>query len=55
MHHSDQGVQYVLEFTETLTTTAWKPLDSVLGDGTVKTLSDPGATNYQRYYRVRVE
>ena len=47
--------RYILEFTDSLPGTHWTALPGVEGDGTVKILTDPGATNRQRFYRVRIE
>jgi hypothetical protein len=48
------GQQYILEFVDSLPGTNWMPLSAVTGDGTVKILADPAATNSQRFYRVRI-
>jgi hypothetical protein len=50
-----QGAHYVLEFNDSLSGTPWQSLAAVVGDGTVKTLTDSSATNHQRFYRVRIE
>ncbi len=50
---TDQGVHYVVEFTDSLSATAWTALTAVLGDGTIKTVTD-AATNHQRFYRLRI-
>ena len=49
------GKTYLLEYKNSLSESAWKPLNSIPGDGTVKVLTDPLATPSQRFYRVRVE
>jgi len=49
------GQRYILEFTDELPATNWVVLPGVEGDGTVLGLIDPGATNHQRFYRVRIE
>jgi hypothetical protein len=49
------GLTYVPEYKNSLTESAWKPLNSVTGDGTVKVLTDPSAPTSQRFYRVQVE
>jgi hypothetical protein len=52
---TEQGRSYILEFTDSLAPANWTALPAVTGDGTVNLLVDPGATNQQRFYRVRVE
>lgn len=47
--------KYVLEFTEALLSPIWKPLSTIQGDGTRVVITDPRATNHQRFYRVRIE
>ena len=49
------GARYVLECADTLTEPSWTTLTEILGDGTLKSLNDTGATNHQRFYRVRME
>jgi hypothetical protein len=49
------GKRYSLEYTDTLPATNWTALPTVTGDGTVMTLTDPGATTAQRFYRLRIE
>jgi hypothetical protein len=51
---TEQGRSYTLEFTDSLTPANWTALPAVTGDGTVKVLVDPAATNHQRFYRVHV-
>lgn len=46
---------YVLEFKHALNDAAWTAAASVVGDGSIKTLSDTDATEPKRFYRVRVE
>ena len=52
---TSRGQTYVLEYKNSLTESAWKPLATVPGDGGVKALEDPSAPATQRFYRVRVE
>lgn len=52
---TETGWLYGLEFADALPAAQWTALPAVLGDGTVKILTDPVATNIQRYYRVRLE
>ena len=49
------GKTYVLEFKSSLTEDNGTPLATFTGDGTVKTLTDPDATDPQGFYRVRME
>jgi hypothetical protein len=50
------GRIHVLEFTDALTSPTWTSLlPGIVGDGTVKTLTDDTASGPQRFYRVRVE
>jgi hypothetical protein len=49
------GQRYVLEFTDTLPATRWTALPTVEATTGWTRLSDPAATNHQRFYRVRVE
>jgi hypothetical protein len=52
---TEQGRSYSLEFSDTLGPTKWTALPAVVGDGTVTVLTDPAATNQQRFYRVHVQ
>jgi hypothetical protein len=52
---TEKGRSYTLEFTESLAPPHWTALPAVVGDGTLAVMVDPGATNQQRFYRVRVE
>ena len=52
---TEQGRSYVLEFSDALAPANWTALPAVAGDGTVRVLADPAATNHQRFYRVRVQ
>lgn len=49
------GFAYHLEFTNSLGDADWKPLATVEGDGSRKTLADPSPTGERRFYRVRFE
>ncbi len=46
------GKTYILECTDSLTHGDWKVVTEVVGDGTVKVISDPAASSPQRFYRV---
>ena len=48
------GFNYILEYKNTLTDSAWLPLTNAPGTGGVLTV-DAGAAGSQRYYRLRVE
>jgi alpha-tubulin suppressor-like RCC1 family protein len=50
---STLGKIYSLEFKDSLDGADWKTLPLVVGDGSVKTLSDTSASTAQRFYRVR--
>jgi alpha-tubulin suppressor-like RCC1 family protein len=47
------GKSYSLEYKDALTNANWTGLPSVAGDGSVKTLTDSGASGTARLYRVR--
>ncbi len=49
---TERGKTYILECSELLT--EWKVITAVVGDGTVKTITDPIASSPQRFYRIRV-
>ena len=49
------GRTYILEFKNALNNTTWSSGESVPGDDTILTLTDPNATGPERIYRVRVE
>ncbi|MDQ6632067.1 MAG: delta-60 repeat domain-containing protein [Verrucomicrobiota bacterium] len=46
------GKTYVLEYKNSLSVSNWILLPAVPGDGTIKILSDPGASVAERFYRV---
>ena len=48
---TEAGKNYALQFKNSLTN-SWSSLPSVAGDGTVKTLSDSGATTTARFYQI---
>jgi hypothetical protein len=50
---TEPGRDYFLEYSDTIPATNWISLPAVTGDGSIKTLSDPTATNQSHYYRVR--
>jgi hypothetical protein len=47
------GRNYALEYRDSAVQGGWLSLPSVTGDGTAMTLTDPAATNSQRFYRIR--
>jgi hypothetical protein len=49
------GKSYILEYTDSLSSDQWIELPAVLGDGTIKILSDPSPKSQQRFYRLKVE
>jgi hypothetical protein len=50
-----QGRTYVLEYTDTLPGSNWTPISAVIGDGELKTFTDPNPAMNQRFYRIRIE
>ena len=49
------GVNYVLEYKNSLSDVVWIPLQAFVGDGTIKTRTDtPGPAVPQRFYRLRL-
>jgi uncharacterized delta-60 repeat protein len=49
------GKSYFLEAKASLEDTNWVSSPAVLGDGTVKTLTDPAASSSHKFYRARVQ
>jgi hypothetical protein len=49
------GFTNIVEYTDSLNPPNWQPLATVIGDGTVKSATDPLATNAHRFYRVRFQ
>jgi hypothetical protein len=49
------GRRYSLETTSAIASPTWAVISTIDGDGAVKVLDDPGATNRSRFYRVRSE
>ncbi len=47
------GLNYSLEYIDSVTSSNWTGLPSVPGNGTFQTLTDPNATADRRYYRVK--
>jgi len=48
------GINYALEYRNSLSTGTWVSLPAIAGDGTVKILSDANATNRFRFYRLKI-
>jgi len=48
------GRTYTLEYKNRLEDLDWRSADQIVGDGTVRTLSDPAPTQGSRFYRIRV-
>ena len=46
------GINYYVEYKDSLTDPDWQPLQSVLGDGTVQTLTNSMPAAAERYFRV---
>jgi hypothetical protein len=51
------GSSYVIEYKNALDDPAWQTLQTIPGDGTVKTFEDPvpQPPPSQRFYRVRIQ
>jgi uncharacterized delta-60 repeat protein len=49
------GRAYMLEFRSSLNEETWTPLQEMVGDGSVLTLTDPNPNSPKRFYRVRVD
>ena len=52
---TEPGLKYTLEYTLSLTAPAWTPVQTVVGDGAAMPLDDANATDFARFYRVRME
>jgi alpha-tubulin suppressor-like RCC1 family protein len=50
---TQNGRVYASEYKTSLTNSAWTALPLVAGNGAVRTVIDPNATSFQRFYRVR--
>ena len=46
---------YSLQYKNTVMATNWTTISTNLGNGALKLLSDPAATNSQRYYRLKLD
>ena len=47
------GVQYQLEYTDSLDHPVWQPLGIFIGNGSVMQMADPEPADFMRFYRVR--
>jgi len=47
------GVEYVIEYKNSLDEPNWQPLTVVVGDGNAMNINDPEPAEAQRFYRVR--
>ena len=52
---TESGITSQVEYTESLSPPRWTVLQTILGDGSVVTVSDAITNAPQRFYRVRVE
>lgn len=52
---SQPSVTYYAEYAKELPATQWYPLETIAGDGSVKTVTDANASDGERYYRVRAQ
>jgi PKD repeat protein len=48
------GVTYQVEYKDALTESLWQPLESILGDGTLKFFTNSVPPPAQRFYRISV-
>ena len=49
---STPGYTNAVQYTDSLSPPLWETLTNVPGDGTIKVILDPDATNAMRFYRV---
>lgn len=52
---SQPSVTYIAEYAAALPPAQWQLLDTIAGDGSVKTVTDANLSGQQRYYRVRAQ
>ena len=52
---TEPGAGYVVEGKDSLSDPGWQLLETIVGDGTLKTVSYPVNAPQQRFYRLRVE
>lgn len=49
------GLDYILEYRNSILDTTWTPAESAHGNGTLVSLADPSAESATRFYRVRAQ
>jgi uncharacterized repeat protein (TIGR01451 family) len=49
---TQNGATYTVQYKDDLNAPSWSTLTTIMGDGTVKTFSDPGPVVPQRFYRI---
>jgi subtilisin-like proprotein convertase family protein len=49
------GLEYVVQWSETMAPGTWHTLEAVAGDGTRQTVTDPLAANLNRFYRILLQ
>jgi hypothetical protein len=52
---SQSGVTHHAEYANEIPPLQWHPVQTIAGDGSVKSVTDSNATGTQRYYRVRTQ
>ena len=52
---TEVGPFYIVEYTLSLDAPLWQPLTNIVGTGAPMAVSDPGATDASRFYRVRLQ
>ncbi|MCF7734623.1 MAG: hypothetical protein K9N23_23270, partial [Akkermansiaceae bacterium] len=51
---TETGLQYAIEYSESLAAGSWTHLDAFAGDGGTAVFVDPGAASTKRFYRIKV-
>jgi len=49
------GLDYVLEYKDSVQASVWTPAATVTGNGNTASLTDTSATSVSRYYRLRAQ
>jgi hypothetical protein len=52
---TQNGCTYLVQYKDTIDALSWTTLETVTGDGSVKTVSDAPATGSSRFYQVKVQ